>query len=239
MKHFKLALSLLALALVPVVLMATTEEKKSEGMMEKAAEKVKHAMGMGTEDDAYEKGREAVKQTKISAIKEKVDSLVAAGKSTYEETAERGHGIKERFQDMLHMGKDKAAEVSDEVSHQARKATDNAQAAAARGHGVFETIKGTARRTLADGEETLEQAATKAGDLGGAAKEKAAEAAAYARGVRDEVEAEATQGLPSHEEQGLMGKVKEALHMGTNEKKGVVEEIKEKVEQVKEKAAEL
>lgn len=95
MKHLKLTLALVALALVlHAFVSGATTEKKGEGMLEQAAEKVKHAMGFGKEA-AYEEGREAVKgpTTKIGEMKQGLEDTLLEGKhraeGSYEEAKER------------------------------------------------------------------------------------------------------------------------------------------------------
>lgn len=203
MKHIKLALALLALvlAITPVWM------KKDEGVVER----VKEAMGLGAEHQAYEEGRDAVKgpSTVIGEMKRKAEEMVAAGKAkaegSYDEATERvdkaaheaaaqGHSLKERVQDMLHMGKHKAQDATDEASRQARMAADEA---AARGHGAFETIEGAAQKARATGEEMAHKARAKGED-----------AVEYARELKEGVEAKGRAGYEAAK--GKVGQAREA-----------------------------
>lgn len=136
MKHLKLSLALLALVLaVAPVWMATTDK---EGVVEK----VKHAMGIGAEEQAYEEGRDAVKgpATVIGEMKRKVEEIVAAGKNQAEGSYQ-----------------------------EAKERADAATAAAAeRGQGVFETIK----QKVTGAKETGEQAAHEVAAQGHSFKER-------------------------------------------------------------------
>jgi len=138
-----------------------------EGFLGKATDKIKHAVGLETTDEAtdreaYEQGRDAIKHGEgmMEHAKEKIGEMLH-------------HKVKEPMEDNVEAGK--------------RKAQEQAEAAKAQGQGIYETIKekmtGPFHLAKEKGQDAMKSA-----------QERAEASAEYATEAAEETRRQSTQG---------------------------------------------
>eukprot|EP00624_Nannochloropsis_granulata_P000042 evm.model.NODE_10145_length_23393_cov_21.821014.7 len=208
-------------AVVATILVVVTCLSKvgaaEEGFLEKAADKIKHAVGLETteeaiEREAYEQGKDAVKHGEgmIEHAKEKIGEMLH-------------HKVKEPMEDTVEAGK--------------RKAQEQAEATKAQGQGIYETIKEKVTGPFHSAKEKGQEAMKGAQERAEASAEYATEAAEEARRetIQGYAKAKANADQAAHKGQSTIRQMREDVENVLEQQKIKAEDA---YETVKEKTGE-